>query len=320
MLRYITTRIISSLFILWVISVLVFALMNVLPGDPAAGILGVEATPELIEATKRRLGLDKPLVERYGRWIWNALQGDLGTSLIGEVSINQYFERRVPATMQLGILSLIVVIAVAIPVGVLSALRPGSKKEVSASTLMIVGNSIPEFLTGIALVIVLGLEFGWFPIFGYVPFWEDPAENMKHMALPVIAVSLTATTLLMRQTRSAMINVLTDDYIRTARAKGLRERIVIVRHGLRNALIPIVTVFGFQAGLIFSGAVITETVFSIPGMGRLFVEAVVQERDYAVTQNVTMFFAVSVILVNLLVDLSYPLFDPRIRMGVEAGE
>ena len=153
-----------------------------------------------------------------------------------------------------------------------------------------------------------------------MPFWEDPAENMKHMALPVIAVSLTATTLLMRQTRSAMINVLTDDYIRTARAKGLRERIVIVRHGLRNALIPIVTVFGFQAGLIFSGAVITETVFSIPGMGRLFVEAVVQERDYAVTQNVTMFFAVSVILVNLLVDLSYPLFDPRIRMGAEASE
>ena len=240
--------------------------------------------------------------------------------MIGEVSINQYFERRVPATMQLGILSLIVVITIAIPVGVLSALRPGSKKEVGASTLMIVGNSIPEFLTGIALVIVLGLEFGWFPIFGYVPFWEDPAENMKHMALPVIAVSLTATTLLMRQTRSAMINVLTDDYIRTARAKGLRERIVIVRHGLRNALIPIVTVFGFQAGLIFSGAVITETVFSIPGMGRLFVEAVVQERDYAVTQNVTMFFAVSVILVNLLVDLSYPLFDPRIRMGAEASE
>ena len=184
---------------------------------------------------------------------------------------------------------------------------------------MIVGNSIPEFLTGIALVIVLGVELGWFPVFGYVPFWEDPAENMRHMALPVIAVSLTATTLLMRQTRSAMINVLNDDYIRTARAKGLRERIVIIRHGLRNAMIPIVTVFGFQAGLIFSGAVITEQVFSIPGMGRLFVEAVVQERDFAVVQNVTMFFAIAVVLVNLVVDLSYPLLDPRIGRGMEGG-
>ncbi len=319
MLSYITTRLLSSLFILWVISVLVFALMNALPGDPAAGIVGVEATPELIEATKRRLGLDKPLVERYGNWIWSALQGDLGTSLVNEVSINELFSRRVPATMQLGILSLIVVISVAIPVGVVAALRPGSKTEVGASSLMIIGNSIPEFLTGIALIVVLGLEFGWFPIFGYVPFWEDPAENMRHMALPVIAVSLTATTLLMRQTRSAMINVLNDDYIRTARAKGLRERVVVVRHGLRNALIPIITVFGFQAGLIFSGAVITETVFAVPGMGRLFVDAVVNQQDFLVVQSVTMFFAIAVVLVNLAVDLTYPLLDPRIRMAAEGG-
>ncbi len=319
MLSYIATRLLSSLFILWVISVLVFALMNALPGDPAAGIVGVEATPELIEATKRRLGLDKPLVERYGNWIWSALQGDLGTSLVNEVSINELFARRVPATMQLGILSLIVVITVAIPVGVMSALRPGSKTEVGASSLMIIGNSIPEFLTGIALIVVLGLEFGWFPIFGYVPFWEDPVDNMRHMALPVIAVSLTATTLLMRQTRSAMINVLNDDYIRTARAKGLREHVVIVRHGLRNAMIPIVTIFGFQAGLIFSGAVITETVFAVPGMGRLFVDAVVTQQDFLVVQSVTMFFAIAVVLVNLTVDLTYPLLDPRIRMAAEGG-
>ena len=319
MLSYIATRLLSSLFILWVISVLVFALMNALPGDPAAGIVGVEATPELIEATKRRLGLDKPLVERYGNWIWSALQGDLGTSLVNEVSINDLFARRVPATMQLGILSLIVVITVAIPVGVMSALRPGSKTEVGASSLMIIGNSIPEFLTGIALIVVLGLEFGWFPIFGYVPFWEDPVDNMRHMALPVIAVSLTATTLLMRQTRSAMINVLNDDYIRTARAKGLREHVVIVRHGLRNAMIPIVTIFGFQAGLIFSGAVITETVFAVPGMGRLFVDAVVTQQDFLVVQSVTMFFAIAVVLVNLTVDLTYPLLDPRIRMAAEGG-
>ena len=319
MLRYITTRIVSSLVILWVISVLVFWLMNVLPGDPAAGVFGHHATPEQIEAFRERTGLNRPLVERYGDWIFNALQGELGGSLIGDVPIAETFARRVPATMELGILSLMVVIGVAIPVGVLAALRPGSKTEVAASTLMIVGSSIPEFLTGIALVIVLGLELGWFPVVGYVPLWEDPVDNLKHMALPVIAISLTATTLLMRQTRSAMINVLNDDYIRTARAKGLAGRVVLVRHGLRNALIPIVTVFGFQAGLIFSGAVITETVFNMPGMGRLFVESVVATQDYAIVQNTTMFFAAAVILVNLLVDLSYPLFDPRVRLGAEGG-
>ena len=319
MLRYITTRIISSLVTLCVISVLVFWLMNVLPGDPVAGVLGTQATPELVEAFRERTGLNRPFVERYGDWIFHILQGELGGSLLGDVPIAETFARRVPATMELGILSLMVVIGVAIPVGVLAALRPGSKTEVAASTMMIVGSSIPEFLTGIALVIVLGLEFGWFPVVGYVPLWEDPVDNLKHMALPVIAISLTATTLLMRQTRSAMINVLNDDYIRTARAKGLAGRVVLLRHGLRNALIPIVTVFGFQAGLIFSGAVITEQVFNIPGMGRLFVDSVVAQQDFAVVQNTTMFFATAVILVNLLVDLSYPLFDPRVRLGAEGG-
>ena len=315
MLRYIATRALSSLFVLWVVSVLSFLLMNVLPGDPAFAIAGIDATPELIEATKDRLGLNTPLVERYANWIWNLLQGDLGLTLVNQLPQNEIFERRIPATLELGLLSLFVVVSVAIPVGVLAALRPGSKSEVAASAIMIIGNSIPEFLTGIALVLVIGLELDLLPILGYVPIWEDPVENLKHMALPVIAIALTATTLLMRQTRSAMINVLNDDYIRTARAKGLRGRVVIVRHGLRNALIPIVTVFGFQAGLIFSGAVITESVFAIPGMGRLFVDAVIDSQDFAVVQNVVMFFAVCVVAVNLVVDLSYPLLDPRIRAG-----
>ena len=201
------------------------------------------------------------------------------------------------------------------PIGVLAALKPGSKREVTASTLMIVGNSVPEFITGIGLVLLIGLHLDLLPVVGYVPFWEDPIQNLRHMAMPVTAVSLTATALLMRQTRSAMINVLNEDYIRTARAKGLRTRVVVVRHGLRNALIPIVTVFGFQAGLIFSGAVITEQVFGIPGMGRLFVENVVHSQDFNIVQNVVMFFAVCVVALNLLVDLSYPWLDPRIREG-----
>ena len=315
MLRYSIRRVLSSVVILILISILAFLLMNVLPGDPAARIVGINATPELIEQTKERLGLNEPLHERYASWFFNALQGDLGDSTIHQTPIAETFERRIPATLNLGILSLIVVVCLAVPIGVLAALKPGSKREVTASTLMIVGNSVPEFITGIGLVLLIGLHLDLLPVVGYVPFWEDPIQNLRHMAMPVTAVSLTATALLMRQTRSAMINVLNEDYIRTARAKGLRTRVVVVRHGLRNALIPIVTVFGFQAGLIFSGAVITEQVFGIPGMGRLFVENVVHSQDFNIVQNVVMFFAVCVVALNLLVDLSYPWLDPRIREG-----
>ena len=316
MARYIATRLVSSLIILWIISVLVFLLMTLLPGDPT--IAGLEATPEQREQLRERLGLNDPLPQRYFDWLFPALQGDLGVSLartVGTVSISTLFERRIPATVELGILSLLVVVTVAVPIGVLAALKPGSKREVAASTAMIVGNSIPEFVTGIALILVIALRFDLLPVGGYVAFTEDPIENLKRMAMPVLAISLTATTLLMRQTRSAMINVLSDDYIRTARAKGLRERAVVVRHALRNALIPVITIFGFQAGLIFSGAVITEQVFNIPGMGRLFVESVVVEQDYNVIQNLVMFFAIATLVVNLLVDVSYTLIDPRIRTG-----
>ena len=316
MARYITTRIVSSLIILWIISILVFLLMTVLPGDPT--LSGLEATPEHRELLRERMGLNDPLPQRYGDWLFHALQGDLGFSLAKfneNITISSVFSRRIPATVELGILSLLVVVTVAVPIGVLAALKPGSKREVAASTAMIVGNSIPEFVTGIALILVIALRFDLLPVGGYVAFTDDPIENLKRMAMPVLAISLTATTLLMRQTRSAMITVLSDDYIRTARAKGLRERAVVVRHALRNALIPVITIFGFQAGLIFSGAVITESVFNIPGMGRLFVESVVIEQDYPMIQNLVMFFAIATLLVNLLVDLSYTLIDPRIRTG-----
>ena len=315
--RYIATRVLSSLVILWIVSLVSFLLMNLLPGDPSFGIGGIESTPESLAAIRERLHLNDPLMERYFRWLVNALQGDLGLSLVNQVSISDTFARRIPATVELGVLSLLVVLIVAIPIGVLAALRPGSKREVTASTAMIVGNSIPEFLTGIALILVVGLELDLLPVGGYVSIGEDPIENLKHMVMPVLAISLTATTLLMRQTRSAMIDVISDDYIRTARAKGLRERTVVVRHALRNALVPIITVFGFQVGLIFSGAVITENVFAIPGMGRLFVETVVVNQDFAIVQNLVMFFAIAVVSVNLLVDLSYPLIDPRIRVARE---
>ena len=221
MARYITTRFLSSLIILWIISVLVFLLMTLLPGDPT--IAGLEATPEQREQLRERLGLNDPLPQRYFDWLFHALQGDLGVSLASvneSVSISALFERRIPATVELGVLSLIVVVTVAVPIGVLAALKPGSKREVAASTAMIVGNSIPEFVTGIALILVIGLHFDLLPVGGYVAFTDDPIENLKRMAMPVLAISLTATTLLMRQTRSAMINVLSDDYIRTARAKG----------------------------------------------------------------------------------------------------
>ena len=318
MLTYISTRFLSSLLVLFIVSVVAFVLMNVVEGDPAQAMLELNATPEKIAAVKASLGLDKPLHERYWHWISNAVQGDLGLALTSRIPITELFRDKVVPTMQLGILALFVVLCVSIPVGVLAALRPGSKTEVAASTSMIVGASIPEYLSGIALVYIVGYELEWLPRTGYVSLGENFIESLRHMVLPVIALSLISTTLVMRQTRSAMINVLRDDYIRTARAKGLRDRAVIVRHGLRNALIPVITVFGFQVGVVFGGAVITEQVFAIPGMGRLFVQSVVQVQDYSVVQNLVMFFAIITVTVNLLVDLTYPLIDPRIRQGVNA--
>ena len=316
MLTYISTRFLSSLLVLFIVSVVAFVLMNVVEGDPAQAMLELNATPEKIAAVKASLGLDKPLHERYWHWISNAVQGDLGLALTSRIPITELFRDKIVPTMQLGILALFVVLCVSIPVGVLAALRPGSKTEVAASTSMIVGASIPEYLSGIALVYIVGYELEWLPRTGYVSLGENFIESLRHMVLPVIALSLISTTLVMRQTRSAMINVLRDDYIRTARAKGLRDRAVIVRHGLRNALIPVITVFGFQVGVVFGGAVITEQVFAIPGMGRLFVQSVVQVQDYSVVQNLVMFFAIITVTVNLLVDLTYPLIDPRIRQGV----
>jgi len=318
MLTYISTRFLSSLLVLFIVSVVAFVLMNVVEGDPAQAMLELNATPEKIAAVKASLGLDKPLHERYWHWISNAVQGDLGLALTSRIPITELFRDKIVPTMQLGILALFVVLCVSIPVGVLAALRPGSKTEVAASTSMIVGASIPEYLSGIALVYIVGYELEWLPRTGYVSLGENFIESLRHMVLPVIALSLISTTLVMRQTRSAMINVLRDDYIRTARAKGLRDRAVIVRHGLRNALIPVITVFGFQVGVVFGGAVITEQVFAIPGMGRLFVQSVVQVQDYSVVQNLVMFFAIITVVVNLLVDLTYPLIDPRIRQGVNA--
>lgn len=318
MLTYISTRFLSSLLVLFIVSVVAFVLMNVVEGDPAQAMLELNATPEKIAAVKASLGLDKPLHERYWHWISHAFQGDLGLALTSRIPITELFRDKIVPTMQLGILALFVVLCVSIPVGVLAALRPGSKTEVAASTSMIVGASIPEYLSGIALVYIVGYELEWLPRTGYVPLGENIIESLRHMVLPVIALSLISTTLVMRQTRSAMINVLRDDYIRTARAKGLRDRAVIVRHGLRNALIPVITVFGFQVGVVFGGAVITEQVFAIPGMGRLFVQSVVQVQDYSVVQNLVMFFAIITVTVNLLVDLTYPLIDPRIRQGVNA--
>lgn len=318
MISYIGARLLSSLLVLFIVSVVAFVLMNVVEGDPARAMLELNATEEKIAAVRASLGLDKPLHERYAHWIYNAFQGDLGLALTSRIPITELFREKLVPTMQLGILALIVVLSLSIPVGVLAALRPGSKTEVAASTTMIVGASIPEYLSGIALVYIVGFELELLPRSGYVPLSEDVIESLKHMVLPVIALSLISTTLVMRQTRSAMINVLQDDYIRTARAKGLRDRAVIIRHGLRNAMIPVITVFGFQVGVVFGGAVITEQVFAIPGMGRLFVQSVVQVQDYSVVQNLVMFFAIITVAVNLLVDLTYPLIDPRIRQGISA--
>ena len=314
MLVYVTTRALSSILVLLIVSVVAFVLMNVVEGDPARAMLGLNATPEAIERVERSLGLDKPLHERYGHWIFNALQGDLGLSLTSRIPIGELFGQKIVPTMELASWlwrSCCAYRSRSACWPRCGRLQGGSHRQHRNDRRCI----DPGVSQRVALIYVVGFQLEWLPRIGYVPLNEDVIENLRHMVMPVIALSLISTTLVMRQTRSAMIIILQDDYIRTARAKGLRDSAVILRHALRNALIPVITVFGFQVGVVFGGAVITEQVFAIPGMGRLFVQSVVGVQDYAIVQNLVMFFAIVTVTVNLLVDLSYPIIDPRIRSG-----
>lgn len=311
MATYVLRRILLMIPVAFLVTVGVFMLIHLSPGDPALVILGEDRTPQAIAEIHRELGLDKPIYVQYVIWLGHLLHGDLGRSVTTHEAVGAAILERLPATIELGVVALVWSLVVAIPLGTIAAVRRGSLVDQVATGLTVAGVSIPNFFIGIVLIFVLSVSLRMFPFGGYVPFTQDPLESLRHVFLPAIALGTAGAAINMRFTRSSMIEVLNHDYIRTARAKGASWRRVVFVHALKNALIPVVTIVGLQIGGIIEGAVVTETVFTWPGVGRLAVESIFN-RDYTVVQGIVLFAAFSYLIANLLVDLVYAWLDPRI--------
>jgi peptide/nickel transport system permease protein len=311
--EFLVRRAVISVITLVIASVIVFAGVRMIPGDPARVMAGSDADEAGLEEVRQKYGLRDPLPVQYVRWAVLALQGDLGESIRTRQSVARTVAQKLPITLELALLSLLVALAVAIPAGVLAAVRRNTLWDVLASAVSLCGVSIPNFWLGIMLILLVSVRLGWLPASGFVPWWEDPVGNVQRMLMPAVVLGTALAAVLMRQTRNSMIEVLSADYIRTARAKGLAQRGVVFRHAIRNALIPVVTILGLQAGALMGGAVVTEQIFVVPGFGRLIVEAVFT-RDYPVVQGVVLITATAYVLINLLVDISYSLLNPRIRV------
>ena len=318
MTRYLALRLLSVVPTLVGISILVFGVTYLIPGDPALIMAGSEATPEVVAGLRRQWGLDQPVYLRYLAWLANVLQGNLGDSYFSRQSVLQLVGGALPITLELTILSLLVAVLIAVPAGIVAAVKAGSWFDVGAAALGFVGLSIPGFWLGIMLIYVFAVYLQQLPAGGFTPLSAGLVPNLQSMILPSIALGTFASTQLMRYLRASLLDVLHADHIRTARAKGLGERLVLVRHGLRNALIPFTTVLGVQMGYLLGGTVITESVFALPGMGRLVLTAILN-RDYQVATGIILLIATAFVLINLLVDLLYPVLDPRVRLGGSAS-
>lgn len=316
MTRYIMRRLVLFVPTLLLATGMIFAILRVIPGDVAALIVtaGGEGkfNDRAYREVRRQLELDKPIPVQYAHWLTDALRGDFGRSYWSKTAVRDELLERLPVTLELALAAPLFALLVGVPLGVISAVKQNSPLDYLARALAITGLSVPHFWLGIVLILVLANFFNWVVPLRYAELWEDPRTNIGQLIWPVLVLGTTFTALLARVTRSAMLEVLRADYIRTARAKGLRPLAVIGRHGLRNALLPIVTVFGAQLGALISGAVVTERVFNVPGMGRYFVESVFV-RDFPVVQAVVLLIALAYLIVNLAVDLTYAWLDPRIR-------
>jgi peptide/nickel transport system permease protein len=312
MLAYTLQRLAIAVPTLFLITVFVFSLQLLLPGDPALALAGEERDPAVIAAIREQYHLDEPLLVRYGYWLGGLLTGDMGVSLRTGIPVAQTILAKLPVTIELAVLAMIVALLIGIPAGVLSAVHKGSPLDVGANVIALSGISIPNFWLGIMLIMLVAVRWGLLPASGYTSPLEDPLRNLQTMILPAFVLGTAIAGIMMRHTRSAMLGVLRQDYIRTARANGLLERTVILKHALRNALIPVVTLGTLQLGELLAGAVLTEQVFTIPGFGKLIVEAVFT-RDYAVVQGVVLCTGIAFILMNLLADLLYFLLNPRLR-------
>lgn len=317
-MAYVIKRLLITLPVLFLVSILVFSLIHLIPGDPAQVILGQDATPATLHALRVQLGLNEPLVVQYVHWIGNVLQGNFGNSLLDGTPVMKLILQRLPVTLELAIGTFIVSLLIAFPLGILAAVYRGKVGDAVALFSSSIGLSVPPFWLGIILLLAFTVKMHWFPSSGYVPMWQNLGQNLLSMALPIIATGVREAAVLMRMLRSSLLDVLHQDYIRTARAKGLIGWAVIVRHALKNALIPVITTGGLQLAGLLGGLVITESVFSLPGFGNLLVQSILS-RDYTTVQGSALVFALMVIVVNVLVDLVYGLADPRIHLGKESA-
>ena len=316
MWSYIGRRTLYMLPVLLLITFMVYGLMLAIPGDPARALIGAgEALDEeQLAIIRAEYNLDKPVPVQYVLWLGKALTGDLGISSQYQRPVVQELSGRAATTLQFGVVAWILAVFVGVPAGVLSAVYRGKAADYIATVVSIAGVAIPNFWLGIMAILLFGVTLGWLPTQGYVNVFEDPVEGLRHMILPACALGVTSWALIMRQSRSAMLEVLAQDYIRTARAKGLSEWRVLAVHALRNAVLPIVTVFGLQTGRIFAGAVVIETLFGIPGMGNFMVQAIFA-RDFMAVQGAILLMAIAVLVANLMTDIAYAWLDPRIKYG-----
>jgi peptide/nickel transport system permease protein len=312
MLAYVLRRILLAIPVMFVVAGGVFLLLYLTPGDPVSVILGPDASPQQVVELRQRLGLDQPVLVQVGRWFGRLLVGDLGQSIYLNRPVLQTILERAEPTLMLTLLATLFAILLGLPIGIVSATRAGSWADLGAMLVAMGGISMPSFWVGLNLIFVFAVMLGVFPVAGYQPLSRGLWENLRYLALPAVTLGFAQAALLARMSRSMMLEVLREDYVRTARAKGLAERTVVLVHALKNAMVPLVTVMGLTFAILMGGAVITEQVFNIPGLGRLLVQSVLR-RDYPVVQGIVLVIAFNYVAINLLVDILYGFFDPRVR-------
>ena len=309
---FIFKRIVSTLPVMAFVALFVFSLLYIAPGDPAVVIAGDQASPEDVERIRQSLGLDRPFLIRFGEWLWQIMHGDLGTSIFTNLPVRDMIAQRVEPTLSLMVVTLLFAVLVAVPLGVVAAWKVGTWIDNAIMAFAVLGFSVPVFIIGYLLAYVFALELDWLPVQGYTPLGNGLWPWLRNLILPAITLGFVYIALIARITRATMLDVLQQDYIRTARAKGVAQSTVLYVHALKNAAVPVVTVIGIGLALLIGGAVVTESVFAIPGLGRLTVDAILR-RDYPVIQGVVLLFSFVYVLVNLGIDLLYTVIDPRIR-------
>lgn len=317
MIRYLIRRVLQMVPVLFIVTGLVFGMLWMFPGDPARAFVGPGESldEQQLEVIRKEHHFDKPVIVQYAIWLGAAARGDLGRSLLTNRRVAEELASRAQVTFGLGVMGVLIALVLSLPAGITAAVYRGRLADYAATVLSVGAIAVPGFWFGIMMILLFGVKLGWLPVQGYVPFRDSPSQWLSHLLLPGLSIGITSCALIMRQTRSAMLEVMTQDYVRTARAKGMSNTVVIWIHALRNALLPVVTLIGLQIGHIFAGAVVIETLFGIPGMGSFLVQAIFQ-RDFAVVQASVLLIALSVLAANLLTDLICAWLDPRIKTNV----